>query len=132
MKRDNYSDLRQGDVVGVRWVAFLGCRIFSRKKIGDKCWRVYMYELRLNCLGFAFIDFKSNKNLLYWKSFQKLPEIWEATFLFSYIARFPACLYEFYQLPQIYWNNIQTWTESHLRRQDYLMPYRIPFTFQFT
>ena len=53
-----------------------------------------MYELRLNCLGFAFIDFKLNKNFLYWKSFQKLPENGEAIFLFSYIARFPACLYE--------------------------------------
>ena len=129
MKRDNHSDLRQGDVVGARWVAFLGCRIFFRKRIGEKCWKVWV---AFEFLGIRFHRLDIKKKLLYWKSFQKLPENGEAIFLFSYIARFPACLYEFYHLPQKYWNNIQTWSESHMRRQDYLMPYRIPFTFEFT
>jgi len=79
---------------------FLGCRIFFEGKLGKIL--EGMYDLHLNCFGFAFIDFKFNKNLLCWNSFQKLPENGEAIFLFSYIARFPACLYEFYHSPQIY------------------------------
>ena len=61
-----------------RWVAFSGCRIFFSKENWGEILEG-MYDLHLNCLRFAFIDFKLNKNILCWNSFKNFQKM-EKTF----------------------------------------------------